>query len=151
MLNSLHRPCFFESRPCRRTGNRTLCANLGASFPGWAGGRKRGNGATRRGIGLPALRQVSKSFSPGSEAKHEKRGLYSLPEAKRIPPWEWRHPAAVSSAAQTVTKIRMAEGFTCGSKRTCGQMTSCAEASFYLERCWLSRLDGNRDNLMFIF
>lgn len=37
------------------------------------------------------------------------------------------------------------EGFTCGSKRTCGQMSSCEEARFYLNQCGLSRLDGDKD------
>src|SRR5262245_25539765 len=33
----------------------------------------------------------------------------------------------------------------CGAKRTCGEMTSCAEARFYLEHCGLARLDGDKD------
>lgn len=35
--------------------------------------------------------------------------------------------------------------FTCGSKRTCGQMDSCEEARYYLTHCGLSRLDGDGD------
>ena len=80
-------------------------------------------------------------FPLEAEAKREKRGLWNMPEAERIPPWEWRHPTAVP----TTTKNQTGEGFTCGSKRTCGQMTSCAEARFYLETCGLSRLDRNSD------
>lgn len=30
-------------------------------------------------------------FRLETEAKQEKRGLWSLPESERIPPWEWRH------------------------------------------------------------
>ena len=37
------------------------------------------------------------------------------------------------------------DGFTCGSKTTCGQMSSCEEARFYLKQCGLSRLDGDKD------
>ena len=37
------------------------------------------------------------------------------------------------------------DGFTCGSKTTCGQMSSCEEARFYLNQCGLSRLDGDKD------
>ena len=33
----------------------------------------------------------------------------------------------------------------CGAKRTCGEMTSCAEARFYLNECGVSRLDGDKD------
>lgn len=35
--------------------------------------------------------------------------------------------------------------FACGGKRTCGQMTSCAEARFHLETCGVKSLDGDRD------
>ena len=35
--------------------------------------------------------------------------------------------------------------FSCGSKTTCGQMSSCEEAKFYLNQCGLSRLDGDKD------
>jgi hypothetical protein len=34
---------------------------------------------------------------------------------------------------------------TCGSKRYCKEMSSCAEARFYLEQCGLTRLDGDSD------
>lgn len=36
-------------------------------------------------------------------------------------------------------------GFTCSGKITCSQMTSCAEAYFYLNTCGVSRLDGDKD------
>jgi len=35
----------------------------------------------------------------------------------------------------------------CGSKRTCGEMTSCAEARHYLTDCGLSRLDRDGDGV----
>ena len=35
------------------------------------------------------------------------------------------------------------EVFRCGTKRTCAEMASCAEARFFLSECELSRLDGN--------
>jgi hypothetical protein len=38
-------------------------------------------------------------------------------------------------------------GFTCGTKRTCGQMASCAEARFYLTQCGVSRLDADKDGI----
>lgn len=37
------------------------------------------------------------------------------------------------------------KGFSCAGKRTCGQMTSCAEAHFYLTECGMHRLDGDND------
>ena len=38
-------------------------------------------------------------------------------------------------------------GFTCAGKTTCGQMSSCAEAQFYLNSCGVSRLDGDKDGV----
>lgn len=38
-------------------------------------------------------------------------------------------------------------GFSCSGKTTCGQMTSCSEAKFYLNSCGVSRLDGNKDGV----
>lgn len=40
---------------------------------------------------------------------------------------------------------RSDDGFACGPKTTCGQMSSCEEAKFYLNQCGLSRLDGDKD------
>lgn len=37
------------------------------------------------------------------------------------------------------------DGFECGTKTTCGQMSSCEEARFYLNQCGLTRLDGDKD------
>ena len=40
-------------------------------------------------------------------------------------------------------RLRVARGtFSCGSKRYCREMGSCAEAMFHLLQCELSRLDG---------
>jgi hypothetical protein len=37
--------------------------------------------------------------------------------------------------------------FSCGGKRTCGQMSGCAEAMFHLSQCGLGRLDGDKDGV----
>jgi endonuclease YncB( thermonuclease family) len=37
--------------------------------------------------------------------------------------------------------------FSCGSKYTCGQMSTCAEAQFYLEQCGLRKLDRDGDGV----
>jgi Excalibur calcium-binding domain len=47
--------------------------------------------------------------------------------------------------SRSTTKTPPAPPAACGSKRTCGEMTSCAEARFYLEHCGLARLDGDKD------
>lgn len=86
-----------------------------------------------------------------TEARAARRGLWSLPEAQRTPPWEWRQqqrqggtqPVAQGVAPQTQTS----SSFSCAGKNTCGQMTSCEEARFYLRQCGLSRLDGDHDGI----
>jgi hypothetical protein len=59
--------------------------------------------------------------------------------------------AAVAAAERTSQAPRPAErapsSFTCGAKKTCAEMASCAEAKFYLEHCGLARLDGDKDGI----
>ncbi len=52
-----------------------------------------------------------------------------------------------SSAAGLIPSPGGAAIFTCGSKRYCKEMSSCAEAMFYLRHCGLTRLDGNGDGI----
>ena len=98
-----------------------------------------------------------------AEAQAVRRGLWALPEAEHVPPWEWRAagaaareqdrervtqtapPAARSPPA--ATSRGEASGFACGTKRTCGEMASCAEARFHVEQCGLARLDEDRDGV----
>lgn len=90
------------------------------------------------------------------EAKAAGRGLWALPEAQRMPPWEWRHggrknarrsPQGSGEAALTGSKSLRSSQAQCGAKRTCKEMTSCAEARFYLDQCGLVYLDGDRDGV----
>lgn len=77
-----------------------------------------------------------------AQAKAANRGLWSLPEADRLPPWEWRKGAKASTKvaqAPTTTSLQ------CGAKRYCKQMASCDEATFYLRQCGLGALDGDQD------
>ena len=75
-----------------------------------------------------------------------------MPESERVPPWEWRKQKRNNSPKfNEVEKIRKQpvnnSGFSCGSKSTCGQMSSCEEAMFYLNQCGLTRLDRDRDGV----
>lgn len=87
-----------------------------------------------------------------TKAKQDKTGLWGLPEAERVPPWEWRHQRRQQKASgrnkiKPIAAIQRQGGFQCGGKTTCKQMKSCAEARFYLEQCGLSRLDGDGDGM----
>ena len=78
-------------------------------------------------------------------AREAKRGLWSLPSTKQIPPWEWRKGERVV-ASSSEPKENNSE-FECGTKRYCKEMSSCEEAMYYLEHCGLSRLDGDGDGM----
>jgi len=75
-------------------------------------------------------------------AKAKLRGLWSLPEYQRVPPWEYRN-----GERSETQRIDLAPAFQCGSKSYCGEMVSCDEARFYLKTCGLTRLDGDGDGL----
>jgi endonuclease YncB( thermonuclease family) len=89
-----------------------------------------------------------------AEARAARRGLWALPEAERTAPWEWRaaerggqRQVAGTPAAPQATRLSVASTVSCGAKRYCREMTTCAEARFYLSQCGLSRLDGDRDGV----
>lgn len=80
-----------------------------------------------------------------AEAKSNRKGLWSLPERERIPPWEWRHPSQALTPHTPPEQSR--GGFCCAGKKVCRQMTSCEEARFYLQHCGVASLDGNHDGI----
>ena len=93
-----------------------------------------------------------------AQAKAAKRGLWGLPEAQRCPPCDWRKnacptsvaataPASPAARAPTAATTSSSGGFTCAGKRYCREMTSCAEAKFYLTSCGVGSLDGNHDGV----
>ena len=80
-----------------------------------------------------------------AEAKAARRGLWA--DANPIPPWEWRHGGKAAEERTEPAPAKPELAGRCGAKRTCGEMTSCEEARFYLTQCGVSRLDGNKDGV----
>ncbi|MDO8925376.1 MAG: thermonuclease family protein [Sideroxyarcus sp.] len=85
-----------------------------------------------------------------SEAQQAQRGLWAAPDPQA--PWQWRrqHPWKKPSVQQkSFSELRevpvMLYDMECGKKRRCSEMTSCDEARFYLVRCGVMTLDGDRD------
>lgn len=90
-----------------------------------------------------------------ANARRARRGLWAQSDGQGepIPPWEWRHRKSAASSVAPVAPVapetpRAAKSEpACGSKHYCREMTSCAEARFYLEQCGLRRLDGDGDGV----
>jgi len=81
-------------------------------------------------------------FELEADARAARRGLWSLPEAQRTPPWEWRaagREAAVADPAEAPAG--------CEPRPRCDRLTSCAEARRALEACGPRGLDGDRDGI----
>ncbi len=79
-------------------------------------------------------------FALEKNAKENQLGLWALPEGERIAPWQWRRGKRSMENESNLS-------FQCGSKTTCRQMQSCAEARYYLINCGLTRLDGDKDGV----
>lgn len=77
------------------------------------------------------------------EARQAGRGLWRLPPGERTEPWLWRKQSKHASAIQPIVATPLARP--CGPKKYCKQMSSCAEAVFYLRQCRLERLDADGD------
>ncbi|MDE1465939.1 thermonuclease family protein [Spartinivicinus poritis] len=80
-----------------------------------------------------------------SEAKTNKRGIWTLPLTQQVPPWEWRRNKR--TITQSKAKPDYKHGFSCGNKKYCKHMTSCEEAKFYLNQCNLTGLDRDKDGI----
>ena len=80
-----------------------------------------------------------------AEAREGRRGLWGLPEASRVPPWEWRRRGSGGGRDPGNGEGVAEADFRCGEKRTCREMRSCAEALFQLRECGLGPLDGDGD------
>lgn len=84
-----------------------------------------------------------------SEAQQARRGLWSQTSPQA--PWQWRklHPSVKPGAVAVISHVALTQWYdmACGKKRHCAQMTSCDEAHFYLTRCGVKTLDGNKDGV----
>lgn len=79
-----------------------------------------------------------------THAQANRLGLWGLPEAERVPPWEWRRG---KRKPRPKPERQLPPNLKCGTKRKCGEMTSCEEARFYLEKCGVKQLDGDGDGV----
>ncbi|MGZ5055815.1 MAG: thermonuclease family protein [Methylobacter sp.] len=80
-----------------------------------------------------------------AQAKAAGTGLWA--DANPMPPWEFRHGSKPAKPTKVVEKNTENSGFKCDSKSKCSEMSSCAEAKFYLNECGLNRLDRDHDGV----
>lgn len=73
------------------------------------------------------------------EAETARAGMWA---GQFQPPWEWRRRPANENKPQP---SQNANDPACGNKTYCREMSSCQEALFYLQKCGLTRLDGDGD------
>lgn len=97
-----------------------------------------------------------------AEARAAQRGLWADKNPRA--PWSWRHRGTARSTPSYATPSYPTPAYTpptytapparsnpvttassCGSKRTCKEMSSCEEARFYLQQCGLQHLDRDKD------
>ena len=74
------------------------------------------------------------------DARAARRGLWAMPLDQITPPWEYRAERRQASAARATPRPTAS----CA-KRTCTQMSSCAEARTQMKQCALPGLDSDGD------
>ena len=102
----------------------------------------------REGHAWVYRRYATQNWLPDeAAARNAGRGLWSLHSSQTTPPWEWRQRERQTKAAHRPAMARNAASFSCGGKRYCREMVSCAEARFHLQTCALATLDGDQDSI----
>jgi len=78
-----------------------------------------------------------------AEARAARRGLWNDPDP--VPPWDWRHGFQKGNSSELTAQVKPEKSKSCGQKRYCKEMSSCAEARYFLETCGVSSLDRDGD------
>lgn len=125
----------------KRTLGRIKCAGVDANAE-----------QVKRGFAWAYRQYLTDQSIASLEESAKAAGLGLWADAAPTPPWEFRHggkakkPVASTKPDDDSSNLLGGDG-NCGSKRTCGQMSSCAEAKHYLNDCGLSRLDRDHDGI----
>lgn len=92
------------------------------------------------------------------EARRHKKGMWG--DANIMPPWEWRQRNEQGTARATPQEMSVGQRakapadtsqstrqFKCDGRTYCSQMRSCQEATFFLNNCPGTKMDGNNDGI----
>ena len=126
-----------------------LLARLSVADGDTLSGRDINREMVREGHAWVYRRYATENWLPDEAAARDSGlGLWSLGVGASVPPWEWRRGERHRKvAAIEEAPVLNPESFSCGAKRICREMASCAEARFHLETCGLRTLDGDGDGL----
>jgi len=96
-----------------------------------------------------AYRQYSKDYVTDEDrARAQKVGIW---QGAFTPPWDYRRSgnrtASPTPSQPAPSASSSSGGFSCSVRKTCGQMSSCAEARYHLTQCGNSRLDRDHDGV----
>jgi deoxyribonuclease-1 len=86
-------------------------------------------------------------------AKQDPPDAWEQTRHQRIAAIQGRDNPFISQYASKLGKTATApapaatHALTCGGKKTCGEMTSCEEAMFYLQQCGVKSLDRDGDGI----
>jgi cold shock CspA family protein len=113
----------------------------------------------RQAIGAPAGRTRS-ARTESSEAGASRSPLIALIVLALVcaggflgwRAWEGSHPRPVAEATageltESSTTLPLSTSFRCDGRTHCSQMTSCAEAKYFLKNCPDTKMDGNHDGV----
>ena len=93
---------------------------------------------------IKAIQGKGNRFIEDYAALFGKTSATATPVAPSAPP---APPVPTPAPVTPTAPVAPASGWSCGAKTTCGQMSSCDEAKFYLTQCGLKRLDGDGDGI----
>lgn len=139
---------FVQSGPLRACGQKRYCGQMKNCAEASYYLEQCGLGRLDRDKdGIPCESKCGKTkrtYKQRVLAQTAGQGLAAFASVGNIPVRLTAPPALQKGAAPAASS---AVTFTCGKKRYCKQMSSCAEARFYLTKCGAKRLDGNRDGI----
>jgi hypothetical protein len=70
---------------------------------------------------------------------------YGKLKAMSAPQSDARTELSPADGAQSLPQSAATSQFTCDGRTHCSQMTSCAEATYFLQHCPNTQMDGNND------
>lgn len=91
-------------------------------------------------------RQTMK-LSPSAETKTESSIISNLSENAKVFLRRLTHDQSVETQAEPAEAASQLSRFHCDGRTYCSQMTSCEEATFFINNCPNTKMDGNRDGV----